>query len=640
MSTSMNKRKVVLHGQELKCKNGCGFFGNPEWQGYCSKCHRELNQKIKPEPTKGPAKKVARSYSDAHESPLSLGFSKFEEKKKQQSEKRSKTIKSIIKRGGTSKDSVTHSPSRELFTFEEITQLSRDFQLKDAATKDVFKYIHNQLDLMSKHYDKSVDEQSEVMQDFYNFMTNRFEMHPHYQDLSPEQIDQLLDKIEEKLMSYMHRSVFTQISTEYEDKDLAMQKRIRSFNWITAQLLGLDITENNPEVRDLIDKAITDVIEMDSKIAPQDKINCIVNCSKNILNIINLCQGVTVSADEFLPAMVYIVLKANPPLLQSNIKYITSYSIPARLRSGEGAYYFTNLCCAVAHIEDLKADDLNLSKDEFERYMSGEIPVGYAEQSITTCEGLRLMSQNLATLSEIQEKNNQVLNGMLTLKEEMTKFEETILKIKPTTLLKISPTPYMIAAHVDMSLIPEILRNRVCLDESGELLVDLDSKVANGEETIALPSDLSVMPRSFDESNTLADFHNISLDCEPNSLASITQTVMQPLRVSLPDVDLSCDYISSASTVTSSGQDCVTQTVLNIKDLQYPTEIFPDVRSEVNALDSLDSVSNVVDINGGCLLDPEAGIMEEMPPPLLNLPPPLQPIVMIQSNKSENDKHP
>jgi hypothetical protein len=36
--------------------------------------------------------------------------------------------------------------------------------------------------------------------------------------------------------------------------------------------------------------------------------------------------------------------------------------------TGETAYYFTQLYSVASFIHDLKASDLNMSKDEFERY--------------------------------------------------------------------------------------------------------------------------------------------------------------------------------------------------------------------------------------------------------------------------------
>ena len=59
--------------------------------------------------------------------------------------------------------------------------------------------------------------------------------------------------------------------------------------------------------------------------------------------------------------------------------------------------YINNLCfqcCAVAFMENMNAESLNLSGEEFERFMSGEATPNDPNMH-HSCEGLKLLQENM-----------------------------------------------------------------------------------------------------------------------------------------------------------------------------------------------------------------------------------------------------
>lgn len=105
---------------------------------------------------------------------------------------------------------------------------------------------------------------------------------------------------------------------------------------------------------------------------PREKMDAVLEASEFIYAapILNGYDR-PVSADEYLPILVYILLRANPPELQSNIDYISSFRGRRRM-IGEGAYFFTHLSGAVYFIETLDASMLSIEPYLFDRLISDD----------------------------------------------------------------------------------------------------------------------------------------------------------------------------------------------------------------------------------------------------------------------------
>lgn len=416
---------------DLKCKNGCDFFGNPEWDGYCSRCYyKERDQKKSPSRGDGASR-------GSQDSPLPITmakrFSKFEEKKqqqRQQQEKRNKFSKlaSSLRKSTSIRDSgrlpepwLEQSPEVERIKQEYASQLS---SLSPEVSQYMNKYIQALCrTVCSDAHNMSIDELSEKVQKFYQNLSKCMDAHNMNQELK----EQVLDYCEKFTMTILYRNLFCPATTTDEEKDLAIQKRIRQLSWINAKHLDCRINETNKEVRDLVYTSFTDLLGMDSEKAPQDKLQAVVKCCRNIFLLLQSSVGGPASADEFLPALIFIVLKANPARLKSNIHFITRFCNASRLMTGEGGYYFTNLCCAVSFIENMTAQSLSLPDDEFEQYMSGEVvPTSTWDSSVMMYEGISLMYEHLVALDDMHKRADSVLEGADVLMNKMKDFSHQI----------------------------------------------------------------------------------------------------------------------------------------------------------------------------------------------------------------------
>eukprot|EP00940_MAST-03C_sp_MAST-3C-sp2_P000545 g545.t1 len=174
----------------------------------------------------------------------------------------------------------------------------------------------------------------------------------------------ILEWLEKFVMTRIYKRVF---SADAEDatRDERLEKRIRMLSFVNFE--HLDIRQSGPEFAGAWKRAAEVLGKIDSYKAPRDKLVTICNCCQFINGILSggdADDESHVGADDFLPALIFVVLRSNPARLQSNLTYIRTYRHPSLLVLAQ-RYFFTALESAVAFVWGIRENSLSMSASEF-----------------------------------------------------------------------------------------------------------------------------------------------------------------------------------------------------------------------------------------------------------------------------------
>ncbi|XP_061758224.1 rab5 GDP/GTP exchange factor-like [Nerophis ophidion] len=443
------QRGIQLSQEKLLCKNTCGYYGNPAWQGFCSKCWREQMR---------PAEAHTQDSRPSNDATPPT-FSKFEEKKNMEKSRRINTMRRLFW-GGPSPPKQEPS-DRHLLVLKAFQNLQPgDFTgflkiLRSTSAQQLQSRCTTFLNTMEAYHHLPVQKLSDLVQDFFQSYAE------YFNSFSEAELTQTMEHVEKLIMTRLHKWVFCHDSCDDEQKDLALQKRIRSLAWVTPQMLGVPFPDiQSPIIGDPFLPAITAIIEMDAKRAPQDKLVCVSKCSQQVFEALSTSNSEPANADDFLSALVYVVLKANPPRLHSNMQYVIRFGLPHSLMAGESGYYFTNLSCAVAFIEKLDGPALNLSPTEFEDYMRHR-------RSPAAARSLRQQAaeETQHLLDELTCRQEELDRGVDTLNTQLQKWVQTVHSELDETTSKFATVQRELSSSLSSPTGEEVKQQLVLTDK-------------------------------------------------------------------------------------------------------------------------------------------------------------------------------
>lgn len=411
----------------MPCYNSCGYYGNEKHFGYCSKCYKDMLAKevlaTKSDQSGGYQLPSTNWESNVKANNLVLssseGKSSVKKKKidpKQTSQKIPANVtkpKTVMKHQSAIVSNLTSflgmKPQRPGQaqqlppTVQSGSKKRVDFAaiLKNPSFKEFVEYFNGTAQKLCRESVMTPDEYSDLVQDVYESTESKYRNHPVFREYSAEDWEAFMDGVEKTLMTRLYAKVFDMPSSEEFGKDWLLSRKISLLWWVEPSHLDITLDLDRGDVTHRLEDAKRELLRMDARKSPQDKLICLCKCCEMIFSALKASNDGPASADDFLPAMIYLILVTNPPRLHANVNYIQRFSCPRHVTSGETGYYLTNLVGTVSFIEQVTHENLNISEEEYNRKMG--IVAGHSIlDAILACKHPKRHDKNM--IGEIESK--------------------------------------------------------------------------------------------------------------------------------------------------------------------------------------------------------------------------------------------
>jgi hypothetical protein len=224
---------------------------------------------------------------------------------------------------------------------------SLNFKMKNYVTQDIingdrqyciYKTMKMYMNLVKKRIKEPI-----VNEGLFNDLTN---------------IGEILEKIEDHIIRQIYKDIFPPEQKE----DIAFYQRTKCLDWVTPEQLDIKTIYTNQ-----LGFAIESIRKIDEARSVLDKLELIICAHNSINNTIKFSLGKEDDSgqDEMTPILQYIILKAHPKRMHSNINFIKSFFGDSNLTDSKG-FLLSQIESALSYINNLDYKHLKITKEEFD----------------------------------------------------------------------------------------------------------------------------------------------------------------------------------------------------------------------------------------------------------------------------------